>query len=82
VTIKPRIGYAEHGDRAVLFNPRNDHYYGIDEVGIRVWKMLTAGASTATICSALAREYGVSANEVAQDVQMFLEQLRKTGLIL
>lgn len=82
VIIRPMIGYAEHGDRAVLLNPLNDHYYGLDEIGIRVWQMLNAGASAATVCSDLVRCYHVPASDVARDLRAFLNQLREAGLIL
>jgi hypothetical protein len=66
---------------AVLLNVDSERYFGLDDVGTRVWAALTAGSSVQAAFDTLLQEYDVDANTLRDDLTTLLEQLVNHGLI-
>lgn len=71
---------AELGEEAVLLNVESGTYFGLDEVGTRIWHLLAEGRDEAAIARALQDEYDVDAAMLRADVAAFLELLAAKGL--
>ncbi len=70
-------------DGAVLFAPATEVYFGLNEVGARVWQLLppTSG-NIDQLCATLGHEYpDVDAATIRQDVLELLERLTAEGLV-
>ena len=72
---------AVHGTRTVLLDPRRGRYYGLDEVGGRVWSLASERRSVGEIVSVLADEYDVERDQLETDVAEVLRALKTKGLI-
>ncbi len=70
-----------HGHRTVLLDSRSGHYYGLDEVGSRIWSLAGAGLTPTTISEKLAQEYDAPVEQLAQDVETFLADLKRSRLL-
>jgi hypothetical protein len=70
-----------HGTRTVLLDSRSGHYYGLDEVGTRIWGLAQAGFPAATITEKLASEYDAPPERLAHDVDAFLLELKNSRLL-
>jgi hypothetical protein len=70
-----------HGTRTVLLDSRSGHYYGLDEVGSRIWNLAQAGFAPASIAAKLAQEYDAPAEKLQQDVQSFISHLKSSRLL-
>ena len=70
-----------HGARTVLLDSRSGHYYGLDEVGSRIWSLAGDGLSAATISEKLAQEYDAPVEQLAHDVEAFLADLKRSRLL-
>jgi hypothetical protein len=70
-----------HGARTVLLDSRSGHYYGLDEVGSRIWSLAGAGFTATTISEKLAQEYDAPVAQLAQDVEAFLADLKRSRLL-
>jgi len=70
-------------DGAVLFAPSTEIYFGLNEVGARVWELLPpACTSLDDVCAELARAYpDVAATTLRTDVEELLAQLLAEGLV-
>ena len=70
-------------DGAVLFAPATEVYFGLNEVGARVWQLLPpATGSLDELCAKLGHEYpDVAAATIRQDVEELLGQLTAEGLV-
>lgn len=70
-------------DGAVLFEPQTEVYFGLNEVGARVWLLLPPETTTvAQLCDRLASEYpDVAAATIRADVEELLAQLQTEGLV-
>lgn len=72
---------AVHGTRTVLLDPRRGRYYGLDEVGGRVWALATDRLSVPEIVTRLATEYDVEPDRLESDVRSLLDDLQSKRLL-
>jgi hypothetical protein len=79
LSTKPHIS-CELGEEVVFLLDCGE-YASLHSTGRRIWQLLLAGTSRAEICETLAREFDVSTADCAQDVDAFLEELSRAGLI-
>ena len=66
---------------AAIVNLSNGVYYGLDEVGTRIWHLMREPVTLGEIRAAIVREYDVDAPPVDADVRAFLTRLAQQGLI-
>lgn len=70
------------GDEAVLLSTRDGQYYGLNEVGARIWRLVQKPRSVAEIADAVLSEYsGIERVECEQQVMSFVTELARRRLI-
>lgn len=65
----------------VILNLKSGVYYGLDEVGARVWSLMETPRSVAEICDVLTEEYEVERARVEADVLALLKEMDKERLV-
>ena len=65
----------------VLLSMKTAHYYGLADVGARIWSLVREPTSVAAICDTIASEYDVSPERCQADVVRFLQELAQHGLV-
>lgn len=68
------------GDTVMMSIERGE-YFGIGGVGPKVWALLAQPASIAQLTEAICDEYEVDPSTCEVDLQMFLDELLKRGLV-
>lgn len=81
ISISGAVLHQQLHAETVLLHLTAEHYYGLDEVGSRVWQLLDQGCSGASIVAALLEEYEVDETTLRADVTRLLEELLALGLI-
>jgi hypothetical protein len=71
----------ELGAEHVMLNLRDGTYYGLDEVGSAIWKLLQSPVTVAEICDAILDTYEVDADRCRRDVVRLLTELVERGLV-
>jgi len=66
---------------AVILNLKSGKYFGLNEVGARIWDLLKERRTPETILSVLVEEYEVDLEQCKQDLMELLHQLTEQGLI-
>jgi hypothetical protein len=79
--LSDRVVAAEVDDEAVLLDVRSGQYYGLDEVGSRIWTLLTESHDLDAIVCRLADEYDAAPAVLRSDVSAFVDALVTRGLI-
>jgi hypothetical protein len=69
------------GSETVILDLAAGEYFGLDEIGGRMWELLTGGHSVAETCRAMFAEFDVAPALLERDVMMFAEDLARRGLI-
>lgn len=70
-----------HGTRTVLLDSRSGRYYGLDEVGSRIWQLAEDGLPLSSIAERLAEEYDVARETLQHDVSRFITALKGSRLL-
>ena len=66
---------------AALLNLKSGVYFGLNQVGARIWHALQEPTSLAEIRAAILREYEVEPEELDADLSELLSDLAQHGLI-
>jgi len=66
---------------SVLLNLNTESYFGLDDVGTRMWSALTQSPSIEAACAVLQAEYEVEPEQLQSDLCSFIDKLRESGLI-
>jgi len=66
----------------VLLNLENEIYYGLDEVGARMWHFLIAEESIGDAISQMISEYEARPEEIESDMIRLVDKLREKGLLV
>src|SRR5688500_623973 len=65
----------------VLLSMQSAMYYGLDQVGSRIWELVRAPIRVSDIRDAIEREYDVERERCEADVLAFVRELAEKGLI-
>jgi hypothetical protein len=69
------------GDEVVILNLRDGVYYGLEDVGARVWQLLERPVTVAAIRDALVSEFEVAPGRCERDVSALVASLSERGLV-
>jgi hypothetical protein len=72
---------AKIDEEAVMMSIEQGKYYGLDEIGTRIWKLLEQPQSVSEILKTLMKEYEVDNETCEKDVLNLLNGLFKEKLI-
>jgi hypothetical protein len=72
---------AEVDDELVMMRLASDAYFGLDDIGTRIWQLLEQPATAADLCRRLQGEYDVAPEQCERDVLRFLHDLHARGLV-
>jgi hypothetical protein len=72
---------ADMGDEVVMVSLKRNNYYGLDEIGGRVWALLEQPSTMRAVCEQLRREYDVDEETCARDVGALLAHMVREGLL-
>jgi hypothetical protein len=81
VQIAPGVLFSELEREAVLLNVTTGKYFGLNEVGTRVWVLLAQHKQLAPVHHALVAEYAVSADQAQRDLVKLVDELTAQGLV-
>ena len=73
--------YSDLKGEAVILNMENGKYYGLNGVGVSIWKALGNAASRGEIESAILAEYEVDAETCRAEIEAFLSRMLNESLI-
>jgi hypothetical protein len=72
--------FQEIGGEGVILNLTSASYFGLDDVGTRLWQLLQADPSLPAAFATLLGEYEVEAPQLEQDILQLLRELTEAGL--
>lgn len=79
--ISPEVLFQEVSGEIVLLDLASENYFGLDEIGARIWTLLSEGNSLGAVLDTLEQEYDVERAVLENDVESLLEELITAGLI-
>ncbi len=73
--------FQEVNGETVLLDLASENYFGLDEIGTRIWGLLQAGSSVGETLETLLGEYEVERETLEDDVGKLLQKLQEAGLV-
>ena len=81
VTIPEGVVFRDLDGEAVVLNLDSGIYFGLDEVGTRIWRLAGEHSSLRLVLELLQAEYDVPASTLERDLLDFVDQLATKGLV-
>jgi hypothetical protein len=81
VRVPSDVLLSELDGESVLLNLKTETYFGLDEVGTRMWSALTRANSIQAACDVLQADYDVDAERLREDLAALVEKLFENGLL-
>jgi Coenzyme PQQ synthesis protein D (PqqD) len=69
------------GEEIVILGLRDSVYYGLSDVGARIWDLIQTPRTVDEILSALVAEYEVASGDAAAGLDRLLRELETRGLV-
>ena len=80
IEMNSSVIYQDLGGELVLLNTENGAYYGLNELGAKIWVLLKDDRSLKQICESLFSQYDVPREHLIMDVERFVNVLINDGL--
>ncbi|MDB4991379.1 MAG: hypothetical protein JWN04_6557 [Myxococcaceae bacterium] len=81
VVVSPNQVSTSLGHEAVILGADAGEYFGLNEVGARIWELVQEPVRVSAICAVVCAEYQVSEADCERDVIELLNELRAKGLL-
>ena len=81
IAVPEGILFQDVGGEIVLLNIETGEYYGLNEVGSRIWTLFQEGQPVSQVLTTLLSEYDVFEEGLRSDVKQFLLQLQSKHII-
>jgi len=81
IKISSEVLTQEVGGETVILDLKSESYFGLDEVGTRIWQLLQEQKDIQTITATMLNEYDVEEKQLEKDIQNLLTQLNKAGIV-
>jgi hypothetical protein len=81
LTLSPDAMAREVGGELVILHLGSGTYFGLDEVGTRIWQLLGEGLTPALVCNRLEGEYEVPRETLERDLVALLDELCAHDLV-
>jgi len=81
VSVPESVLFRELGEESVLLNLDSERYFGLDDVGTRMYAVLQNAPSLQSACEALAAEYDAPLETIQRDLTELVDKLVGRGLL-
>lgn len=76
------ILFQELSGEAVLLNLASGQYYSLDEIGTRMWALLTEHGEIEPVIASLLGEYQVTEQQLRSDLEKLVSEFTAQGLLI
>ena len=73
--------FRDLGGEAVLLDLKSQRYFGLDEIGTRIWQLLGEHSQLEAVYQAMLEEFDVGETQLREELEAFVKELAEAGLI-
>jgi hypothetical protein len=81
ITPSPDVISQEVSGETVLLDLQSENYFGLDEVGTRIWQLIKETDDLRSIYNTLLDEYEVEEERLEKDLEALLGEISDLGLV-
>jgi len=79
--ISPDVLFQEVGGEAVLLDLKSESYFGLNEVGTRIWQLIEVNGNLTHVLDIMLDEYDVAPERMEADLMDLVGRLTEAGLV-
>jgi hypothetical protein len=80
-TLSSNVVTQEINGETVLLDLASEYYFGLDEIGTRVWQLLAEKKNLRSVVSTLLSEFDVAEATLLADIDKLMQDITKQGLV-
>jgi hypothetical protein len=81
ISLSPQVTFKQVDDGALLLDRKGEAYYELDEVGMRLWQLLSANGDFDAAVAQLLQEYEVEEDLLRRELLELLEDMAQADLV-
>ena len=81
IEISSDILTQEVSGETVILDLNSESYFGLDEIGTRIWQLIQEQKDLKSVTATMLNEYDVEEKQLAEDIEDLLAKLDEAGLI-
>ena len=81
IKISSEVLTQEVGGETVILDLKSEGYFGLDEIGTRIWQLLQEQKNLQSVTETMLNEYDVEPDQLKTDIKDLLNELVKSGLV-
>jgi hypothetical protein len=81
ITLSPDVISQEVSGETVLLDLESENYFGLDEIGTRIWQLIKDTGDLQAIYDTLLAEYEVEEARLQNDLEALLGEISALGLV-
>jgi hypothetical protein len=81
ITISEQVLSQEVNGETVILDLKSESYFGLDEVGTRIWQLLQERGDVQKTFDTMLEEFDVDTDTLASDMKNLIDDLTEKGLI-
>jgi len=78
----PQVVSAALGGEVAILDPKLGLYFGLNDVGARVWELAATDVKVSAICEAIFQEFEVERAQCESEILGLLQELVERGLLI
>ena len=82
VTLSPEALSQEVSGETVILDLQSEAYFGLNEVGTRIWQLMQEHDKLQTVFDIMVEEFDVVPEQLELDIRNFCDELVKSGLVV
>jgi hypothetical protein len=88
VSLASRVSVPDHvrirylGGESVVLSLETEKYYGLDEIGTRMWELLVGSGDVRSAYDRLLAEYDVAPDQLRADIERLVAELSAQRLLI
>lgn len=81
ITLSPDVISQEVSGETVLLDLGSENYFGLDEVGTRIWQLIEQTGNLQAVFDTMLEEYEVEEEQLHEDLENLIGEVSKIGLV-
>ena len=81
ITLSSQVVFQELDKEAILLDLNGEAYYGLDEMGMRLWQLLSENGDFDAAVAQLLTEFEVEEDVLRREVRELLEDMAQADLV-
>ena len=81
ITVSPDVISQPVSGETVLLDLASENYFGLDEVGTRIWQLVEETGNLQAVYDRMLAEYEVDEEQLLEDMGKLILEIEKIGLV-